>query len=95
MMYDYMKVWERHITALSVNHIVHTGLGDWCPCANEGQPHPACPIPLSSTAFHYRDLAELEQIAQVLGFPDDAREYAEKRKVRDGVRYPHQEDVLN
>ena len=81
MMYDYMKVWEQHISALSANHIVHTGLGDWCPCANEGQPHPACPIPLSSTAFHYRDLAELEQIAQVLGFPDDAREYAEKRKV--------------
>ncbi len=81
MMYDYMKVWERHITDLSENHIVHVGLGDWCPCANGNQPHPPCPIPLSSTAFHYRDLVELEQIAQLLGFPDDAREYAGKRQL--------------
>lgn len=70
--YAQMKQWVDHVAALTDNHIVPYGLGDWCP--PEGVID--CPIPLSSTAFHYYDASIVSQAAQVLGKKDDAAFYA-------------------
>ncbi len=72
--YPQMKQWVDHISALTENHIVPYGLGDWCP--PEGNSTIDCPIPLSSTAFHYYDASILSQVAQILGKKDDAAFYA-------------------
>jgi len=72
--YPQMKQWVDHITALTENHIVPYGLGDWCP--PEGNSTIDCPIPLSSTAFHYYDASILSHVAQLLGKKDDADFYA-------------------
>jgi alpha-L-rhamnosidase len=72
--YPQMKQWVDYISALTENHIVPYGLGDWCP--PEGNSAIDCPIPLSSTAFHYYDASILSQVAQILGRKDDAVFYA-------------------
>ncbi|MDR3309295.1 MAG: glycoside hydrolase family 78 protein [Tannerella sp.] len=73
--YPQMKQWVDHIDALAVNHIVPYGLGDWCPPG--GNATIDCPIPLSSTAFHYYDAALLSLSAQALGKTEDAAFYAD------------------
>ena len=44
--YGEMKQWVDHVNALTENHIVPYGLGDWCP--PEGNGTIDCPIPCSS-----------------------------------------------
>jgi len=76
--YPQMKQWVDHISALTEEHIVPYGLGDWCP--PEGNHTIDCPIPLSSTAFHYYDASILSQVAQVLGKKEDAVYYADLKE---------------
>lgn len=71
--YDYMKVWTNHISKLSENFIVPYGLGDWCPPG--GNKKIDCPVPLSSTAFHYKDVCLMEKTARLLGRKGDAAFY--------------------
>lgn len=79
--YGEMKQWVDHINALTENHIVPYGLGDWCP--PEGNGTIDCPIPLSSTAFHYHDADLVAQAAAVLGKTDDAARYT---ALRDSIK---------
>jgi alpha-L-rhamnosidase len=72
--YEYMKIWTNHITKLSENNIVPFGLGDWCPPG--GNKYIECPIPFSSTAFHYKDVCLMEKTARLLGKEQDAKYYA-------------------
>lgn len=71
--YGEMKQWVDHIGALTENNIVPYGLGDWCP--PEGNHTIDCPIPLSSTAFHYYDASIVADAARVLGLTADAARY--------------------
>lgn len=71
--YDEMKQWVKHIQGLTENHIVPNGLGDWCP--PDGNKKIDCPIPLSSTAFHYLDATLVAKAAEVLNKKDDAVKY--------------------
>ncbi|MDD3108464.1 MAG: family 78 glycoside hydrolase catalytic domain, partial [Alistipes sp.] len=72
--YPEMKQWVDHIEALTENHIVPYGLGDWCP--PDGNAAIDCPIPLSSSLFHYLDASLLSQSAKALGKTEDANHYA-------------------
>ncbi|MDR1866236.1 MAG: glycoside hydrolase family 78 protein [Bacteroidales bacterium] len=71
--YPEMKQWVDHIAALADGHIVPYGLGDWCPPG--GNQTIDCPIPLSSTAFHYYDASIVAQVAAILDKKDDAAYY--------------------
>ena len=71
--YGEMKQWVDHIHALTDKGIVPYGLGDWCP--PEGNHTIDCPIPLSSTAFHYYDASIVADAARVLGYEEDAARY--------------------
>lgn len=79
--YDKMKLWVNHVANLAENHIVPYGLGDWCPPG--GNSNIDCPIPLSSTAFHYHDVDLLTQSAVVLGKVNDAIRYT---TLRDSIK---------
>jgi alpha-L-rhamnosidase len=72
--YPAMKQWVDHIAALTENHIVPYGLGDWCP--PDGNQTIDCPIPLSSSLYHYYDASILSQTAKILGKNEDAAFYA-------------------
>lgn len=72
--YGEMKQWVDHVEALTENHIVPYGLGDWCPPGKID-----CPIPLSSTAFHYLDASIVAKAAAVLGNAEDSARYADLR----------------
>lgn len=76
--YPSMKQWVDYIATLTENHIVPYGLGDWCP--PEGNSTIDCPIPFSSTAFHYYDASILSQTAAILGKKDDAAYYAQLKE---------------
>lgn len=84
--YTVMKQWVDHIEAISLNdslprkRIVPYGLGDWCP--PEGNDAIDCPIPLSSTAFHYLDASITAKTAALLGHSDDAEHY---NKLKDEI----------
>lgn len=88
--YGEMKQWVDHINALTENHIVPYGLGDWCP--PEGNATIDCPIPLSSTAFHYHDADLVAQAATVLGKTDDAARYT---ALRDSIKSAFIEKFYN
>lgn len=88
--YGEMKQWVDHINALTENHIVPYGLGDWCP--PEGNGTIDCPIPLSSTAFHYHDADLVAQAATVLGKTDDAARYT---ALRDSIKSAFIEKFYN
>ncbi|MDR1098664.1 MAG: glycoside hydrolase family 78 protein, partial [Tannerella sp.] len=71
--YDEMKQWVEHIQALTENDIVPYGLGDWCPPG--GNKEIDCPIPLSSSVFHYLDAETVAKAADVLNKKEDAATY--------------------
>jgi len=74
--------WVEHLRAQSVNHIVRSGLGDWCtPWRADGarpdEPHEYYGriVPELSTACYWRSTQLLAEIARVLGHHDHARRY--------------------
>jgi len=75
--YPDMKNWVDYISGNFPGFIVEHGLGDWCPPG--GNEKIDCPVPVSSTAFHYLDLDILTQTAQLLGYKTDALFYAERK----------------
>lgn len=74
--YPDMKIWVDYIAAKFPDGIVNHGLGDWCPPG--GNEKVDCLVALSSTAFHYLDLAILTRTAQFLGYTNDGMYYANK-----------------
>jgi alpha-L-rhamnosidase len=79
--YPDMKRWVNYVDGLAVDHIVNSGLGDWCPPGRIVPLEP--PVKISSTAFHCLDLKILEQAASLLGYKEDAELF---RKNRDAVK---------
>ena len=78
--YEYMEIWTAHVSKLSEDFIVPYGLGDWCPPG--GNSKIDCPVPLSSTAFHYRDVSLMEKMAALLSKSADVEYYGNlKRKI--------------
>ena len=76
--YGQMKQWTDHVHALcDARGVVPYGLGDWCPPG--GNPTIDCPIPLSSTLFHYVDADLTSRAAGVLGLTSDSVRYAQMR----------------
>ncbi len=70
--YPDMQQWVQYCRdSLVHNNIVYEGLGDWCPPTGRID----CPVPLSSTAFHYRDLDLMTRIAATLQLPNDQNLY--------------------
>lgn len=75
--YRLMSQWVDYIDTLAEEHIVPYGLGDWCP--PEGNETIDCPIPLSSTMFHFLDASLMSEIAAILGKSDDVVRFAAMR----------------
>ena len=75
--YPDMKNWVDYISIIAEDGIITKGLGDWCP--PEGNEAIDCPIALSSTAFHYLDLALIAETAKILGYDKDAVFYRTQR----------------
>jgi alpha-L-rhamnosidase len=73
--YPDMKQWVNFVGDLAKNHIVYIGLGDWCPPGTNDLMD--CPVPLSSTAFHYNDLMILKQVATTLGYTLDSQNFSD------------------
>jgi len=72
--YPDMKTWVDYISDKFPDGIVTHGLGDWCPPG--GNKMIDCPVPLSSTAFHYLDLSILTKTAYLFGYGSDASYYS-------------------
>ena len=71
--YPDMKTWVDYISEKFPEGIVNHGLGDWCPPG--GNEMIDCPVPLSSTAFHYLDLSIISNTSALLGYDVDASRY--------------------
>jgi hypothetical protein len=74
--YEMMKNYVGYLSSKSKDGLVSYGLGDWYDLG----PHAPgvsqlTPIPLTATAFYYRDLCTVADTARVLGNGDDAREF--------------------
>ena len=78
--YPDMKVWVSYLEELAVDHLILEGLGDWCPPGIEGID---CPYELSSTAFYYFDLKNMEQSAKLFHLTEDEDHY---KTTRDQVK---------
>jgi alpha-L-rhamnosidase len=73
--YPDMRQWVNYVGSLAQGSIIYEGLGDWCPPG--GNENIDCPVALSSTAFHYRDLTIMKDVAGLLGKKQDSLIYAD------------------
>ena len=76
--YEQMKRYVAFLGSTANNHIVPTGLGDWCDIG----PKPSwgsqlTPAPLSATAFYQHFNWILARTAELLGKPDEAKQFDE------------------
>ncbi len=71
--YPDMKVWVDYIEGIKADGIIPHGLGDWCPLG--GNANKACPVPISSSAFHILDVSIMAQAAKLLGEQEDHLRY--------------------
>jgi hypothetical protein len=76
--YDMMKRYLVHLGSRADHHLVDFGLGDWYDIG-PGRPGIAqlTPIALTATAFYYDDARIVARVAELLGRPDEARQYQE------------------
>jgi alpha-L-rhamnosidase len=72
--YPDMKTWVEYIHELKEDGIVPHGLGDWCPPG--GNVNIDCPVPFSSTAFHFLDVSIMAQVSELLGYQQEWDYYA-------------------
>jgi len=83
--YEQMKRYVSFLGSTAADNIVPTGLGDWCDIG----PKPSwgaqlTPAPLTATAFYAHFNRLLARIAELLGKPDEAREFDRKAdEIRD------------
>lgn len=72
--YDGMKKYLGFLGGLATNHIIHFGLGDWCPPTSGAESHKS-PAELTNTAYYYADTCIVAQVASLLGKKSDARRF--------------------
>ena len=83
--YEVMKRYVDHVGSRARDNIVSYGLGDWYDLGPRppGQSQ-LTPVPLTATAFYYRDITILQRAAKLLGHDEDSDHYADLgRDVRD------------
>jgi alpha-L-rhamnosidase len=68
--YASMKLYVDYLTGHATNGIVSIGLGDWVPVKTD------TPVPVTSTAYYFKDAQIVSQTAALLGHPGDAEKYA-------------------
>ncbi len=73
--YAGMKRYVDFLGTIADGHIVHFGLGDWCPPVGSAESH-ACPADLTNTAYYFADAHIVSRVAELLGKTADARKYA-------------------
>jgi alpha-L-rhamnosidase len=71
--YDGLKSYVHYLGRKADDHIVRDGLGDWV--APDGGPLPPEGPGIVSTAYYYRDVEVLAEIASILGHENDASEF--------------------
>ncbi len=69
--YDGMKRCLDFLGSIATDHIVHFGLGDWCPPEDSRGGHRA-PAELTNTACYYADAVIMSRAAEILGKKADA-----------------------
>ncbi|MEC5144828.1 family 78 glycoside hydrolase catalytic domain [Chitinophaga sp. 212800010-3] len=82
--YDMMRRYAAYLKSKTLNDTLSFGLGDWFDIGPNGVGESQnTPKGITATAFYYYDLSILAKVAQVLGYPADARQYQEQMtKVR-------------
>ncbi|HVM71981.1 MAG TPA: glycoside hydrolase family 78 protein, partial [Anaerolineales bacterium] len=84
--YEAMKKYLGFLGTLASEHIIHFGLGDWCPPTPEPDSYKA-PAELTNTAYYHADACLLARIAGLLGKAEDARYYDElAKKIKTSAR---------
>jgi alpha-L-rhamnosidase len=68
--YAGMKLYVDYLTGHATNGIVSIGLGDWVPVKTD------TPVPVTSTAYYFKDAQIVSQTAALLGHTADAEKYA-------------------
>jgi alpha-L-rhamnosidase len=74
--YAGMRRYVDFMTTMATDHILHFGLGDWCPPGRPSSGHKT-PTSVTSTAYYYVDALLLSRIAALLGHHTDAVTYQE------------------
>ena len=77
--YDRMKRYFGYLESIATtNGIVSEGLGDWYDLVPGRRPGAAAltPPPVTASAFYFYDAQVLSRMAELLGKPDEARDYA-------------------
>ncbi len=72
--YNGMKIYLDFLGMLATDHIIHFGLGDWCPPSPGAESHKA-PAELTNTAYYYADTCIIARVALLLGKKGDARRF--------------------
>jgi alpha-L-rhamnosidase len=70
--FDRFKRYVDYLTGRSEDHIINFGLNDWAPADT------TTPTDITSTAFYYLDTLITARAAEILGYDDDAKTYAER-----------------
>ena len=84
--YDGMKKYLDFLGTLATGHIIHFGLGDWCPPTPGAESHKA-PAELTNTAYYYVDTRLVAQIASLLGKKSESRRFeALAKKIKAAAR---------
>ena len=84
--YDGMKRLLGFLGGLATEHIIHFGLGDWCP-PSSGPENLKAPAELTNTAYYYADSCILARVALLLGKRSDARRFeALAKKIKAAAR---------
>ncbi len=84
--YDGMKKYLNFLGGLATDHIVHFGLGDWCPPKSDTEERRA-PAELTNTAYYYVDACIVSRIASLLGKKTEARRFeALAKKIKAAAR---------
>jgi alpha-L-rhamnosidase len=74
--YSMMQRYVDYLSTTAKNHIVSHGLGDWYDLGpGKMGVSQLTPLPVTATAFYYRDIEVLAQTARLLGKIDDATKY--------------------
>lgn len=76
--YGTMKRFLAYLESRTHHEILHHGLGDWLdigPCTPHSQ---NTPVPVVATCIYYYDLSVMKQMAELLGYQEDAASYKER-----------------
>ena len=69
--YERHKRYVDYLTTKAKDGLVSIGLGDWCPPDKKTM----APVPVTSTAYYYKDACLVAESADLLGHKEDAEKY--------------------